>query len=367
MKLSRVVWGTVAFLILLMSTTPLQAAKFDGQIKGNPIDVSVLIQNQPAGIVNTGALNVRTGPAVVYKVAGILKEGETVVLIGRNDIGSWLLIKAGDGLEGWVNASYLQTNTAVASLPVSSFPPPTSAVGVVNSGALNVRYGPGTSFEVITILQGSETVSLWGRSLRDPWVFAQSADGVKGWVNGAYLITNVPIASLPIISVGDGLSQPPQPPEQPSAIVVAGAVNLRTGPGVAYPIMTVLDQGQGILLIGRNETGSWVQVKAAEGQVGWVNASLVQTTVPVSSLPVFESPPPQPSGVVKAGALNVRVGPGLAFEVVTVLQQGESVSITGRNASGSWVQVKSYNGTAGWVNASYLEINVPVATLPIGG
>jgi uncharacterized protein YgiM (DUF1202 family) len=136
---------------------------------------------------------------------------------------------------------------------------------------------------------------------------------------------------------------------------------------VAYPIITVLDQGQGILLLGRNDAGSWVQVKSPEDQVGWLNASLVKTTVQVSSLPVIETLPPQPSGVVKAGALNVRGGPGLAFEVVTILQHGETVLVTGRNASGSWVQVKLNSGTGGWVNGLYLEVNVPVATLQVVG
>jgi uncharacterized protein YgiM (DUF1202 family) len=365
MKLSRVTGGVFTLLILLISTAPLQAAKFDKQINSNPTDVSVLVQNQPVGIVNTGALNVRTGPAVVYEVVGIIKQGETVALLGRNDNGSWVLVRVSDGLEGWVNASYLQTNTPVVSLPVSSSPPPTSFVGVVNTGALNVRYGPGISFEVITVLKGGDTIILLGRSLRDPWLFIQSADEVKGWVNGTYLITNIPISSLPVITEGDGLPQPPQPPEEPSAIVITGAVNVRTGPSVAYAIITVLDQGQGVLLVGRNDAGSWVQVKSPEDQVGWLNASLVQTTVPVSSLPVIETLPPQPSGVVIAGALNVRGGSGLAFEVVTILQQGETVLVTGRNALGSWVQVKLNSGTTGWVNGSYLEINVPVTTLPI--
>jgi uncharacterized protein YgiM (DUF1202 family) len=160
----------------------------------------------------------------------------------------------------------------------------------------------------------------------------------------------------------------PPPPDQQIAIVTTGALNVRTGPGVAYHIIAVLDEGDIVQLLGRNNSGTWVQVKLQDETVGWVNASLVhQTSVPVNSLPISETSAPTPTGIVTAGALNVRLGPDVAFEVLTVLQHGESVMIKGRNNSGTWVQITQGNGTSGWVNASYLAINVPVMTLPVTG
>ena len=203
MKLGRVTWGVLFIMFLLLSTVRIQAAETIDNADDGHSNVSILLQSEAAGIVTTGALNVRTGPAVVYEVIGILKQGDAVSLLGRNDNGSWVLISTNDGLEGWVSSSYLQTNTPVASLAVISAPPPTSAVGIVNTGALKVRYGPGTSFEVITVLKGGEMVNLLGRFTKGSWVYIQTAEDDKGWVNGTYLITSVPIPTLPIVSEGD--------------------------------------------------------------------------------------------------------------------------------------------------------------------
>jgi len=330
----------------------------------NQVSVQYLAQSDPAGVVLTGALNVRSGPGVSYSVNGVVSQGEVVSVIGRNDDGSWVIIQTPSGLEGWVNSSYLQINVPVQSLPVVITDESPSPVGVVNTAVLNVRSGPGTSFAVIAKLNGGDTVALLGRNLSASWLFIQAANNVQGWVNGSYLVTNVSVSSLPVVTDGELV---PPPPDQPFAVVTTGVLNVRTGPGVAYHIIAVLDEGETVQLLGRNSSGSWVQVQLQDETAGWVNASLVQTSVPVSTLPVSETSAPTPTGTVTAGALNVRSGPDVAFEVVTVLQHGETVFIKGRNNSGSWVQVSQGNGVNGWVNASYLAINVPVMTLPVTG
>jgi N-acetylmuramoyl-L-alanine amidase len=331
----------------------------DNQVSGQN-----LVQSDPAAVVLTGALNVRSGPGVAYGVNGVVHQGDMVSVIGRNDSGSWVVIQTPSGLEGWVNSSYLQINIPVQSLPVVITDESPSPVGIVNTAILNVRSGPGTSFAVIAKLRGGDTVALLGRNVSASWVLIQTSNNAQGWVNGSYLVTNVPISSLPVVTGGEPV---PPPPDQPIAIVTTGALNVRTGPGVAYHIIAVLDEGDTVQLLGRNNSGTWVQVKLQDETVGWVNASLVQTSVPVSSLPISETSAPMPTGIVTAGALNVRRGPDVAFEVLTVLQHGESVIIKGRNNSSTWVQVTQGNGTSGWVNAFYLTINVPVITLPVTG
>jgi uncharacterized protein YgiM (DUF1202 family) len=152
-----------------------------------------------------------------------------------------------------------------------------------------------------------------------------------------------------------------------TAVVTTGALNVRTGPGIAYNAFAVLFQGHTVTLLGRNSAGSWVQVRLSTGQTGWVHASLIQASVAISTLPVTETgAAPAPStAVVTTGALNVRSGPGIGYGVVTVVRQGNVVTLIGRNSVSSWAQVRLAGGQVGWVNAALIQPNVALTSLPV--
>lgn len=50
-------------------------------------------------------------------------------------------------------------------------------------------------------------------------------------------------------------------------------VNIRSGPGTTYPVLTTLSKGQRVKALGKQ--GEWYQVQLADGRVGWVYATLV--------------------------------------------------------------------------------------------
>lgn len=82
-------------------------------------------------------------------------------------------------------------------------------------------------------------------------------------------------------------------------------------------------------------------------------------------------PPPPPSGVtatVNTSVLNVRSGPGVAFEVTAKINRNTQVNVTGRNADTSWVLITTPTNVSGWVNRSFLQITAGnVQTLPVLG
>jgi N-acetylmuramoyl-L-alanine amidase len=309
-------------------------------------------------VVNTGALNVRSGPGVGYSIVATLTTGQSVTLIGRNAHGSWAQIRTSVGTEGWVNAGYLLSNIAISSLPVTDAGMPTA---VVNTGVLNVRSGPGVGFGAVAVTYQGYVVNLLGRNANATWAKVQLPTGVQGWVNASLIHTSVPLGNLPNL---DGTPSVPGG----TAVVATGALNVRSGPGVGYSVVAVISYGQTVTLIGRNSAVTWAQIRLANGTVGWVNASLLQLSVSLSSLPNTESSAaPTPTAVVNTWALNVRYGPGVGYNIVTAISQGQQVTLLGRNSANSWVQVRLANGVVGWVNASLVQTNVAVATLPITG
>jgi uncharacterized protein YraI len=254
------------------------------------------------------------------------------------------------------------SSSADKDLAISSSAADNHAIGIVNTGALNVRSGPGVEFGVITVIYKGQAVNLLGKFHANNWVNIRLSNGLEGWVNSNYLNSNVPVSQLPVIGAPD-----PQPPANvtPSAVVTTGALNVRSGPGPNFSILTVVRQGEQLALLGRNSTGSWVKVRTASNVEGWVNASYIQTNVPVSSLPVVDSPAPTPAAVVTASSANVRTGPGGQYEVIAVLSQGQTVPIQGRNNASTWIQVTLGNGQVGWVRSNAVQTNLPISSLPV--
>ncbi len=70
---------------------------------------------------------------------------------------------------------------------------------VVNTGALNVRLGPGPQYPPITRAHNGEQIWLLGRNGDNSWVKVRLYNGVEGWVYTEYLQVGQSLAELPFI------------------------------------------------------------------------------------------------------------------------------------------------------------------------
>jgi hypothetical protein len=88
------------------------------------------------------------------------------------------------------------------------------------------------------------------------------------------------------------------PPAQPQA-VASITVNVRSGPGVNYPVVATLPPNVPVVIVGQNAAGTWWQIEGPDGSRGWVAASVVQASanvdVPIAQAPAPPAPPAQPS------------------------------------------------------------------------
>jgi hypothetical protein len=66
-----------------------------------------------------------------------------------------------------------------------------------------------------------------------------------------------------------------------------GILNVRSGPNVAYKVMTTIEPGQTFPVIGRNETGEWWKIEF-DGQVGWVIGNFVEFSGDLESVPITD-------------------------------------------------------------------------------
>src|ERR1041384_5581070 len=94
--------------------------------------MGVAAQAGSLAAVNTGRLNVRTGPGIEFKDITSIPYNTTVTLIGRASKGTWVQIQLASGQQGWVNSTLLRTYADLSLLPITynsdQVPPPTTNI-----------------------------------------------------------------------------------------------------------------------------------------------------------------------------------------------------------------------------------------------
>lgn len=99
---------------------------------------------------------------------------------------------------------------------------------------------------------------------------------------GGYVVVSPPAAApaQTVLTAPTGVVAPAQGASG-TATVIAQALNLRSGPGMAYPVLQVVNLGADLTIQGR--TGSWLLVRAPNGEVGWVAQEFTtQSMIPAS-------------------------------------------------------------------------------------
>lgn len=150
---------------------------------------------------------------------------------------------------------------------------------------------------------------------------------------------------------------------------------VRQGPGTESDLLAMLTRRQQVSVLGRDPSGSWIKVRLDNELEGWVDAIESRAGIAVSGLPMADAEAaadsaeavPQPvaaavvsslpvvrSAVVNTGALNLRSGPGVAYEPISIIYSGEAVGLLGRQGSGVWVRVRTADGLEGWMNSTLL-------------
>ena len=146
------------------------------------------------------SLNVRTGPGTSYDKIGTLSKGSKVEVVEESD--GWSKIKFNDGY-GYVSTSYL-TETPEESVKIMYTTPE----------SLNVRTGPGTSYDKIGTLSKGSKVEVVEES--DGWSKIKFNDGY-GYVSTNYLSESSDVGSgqqpLPVPTHTPSYVDSPQNPE----------------------------------------------------------------------------------------------------------------------------------------------------------
>jgi uncharacterized protein YraI len=129
-------------------------------------------------------------------------------------------------------------------------------------------------------------------------------------------------------------------------------LNVRSGPGTGYSVISSLPNGSAFGTTGRY-SGGWVQRSAG----GWVSTTYTSAGSGASSSSGASSGSgsSSPATLVvstSGNPLNIRSGPGTGYSVIGSLANGTTVTLASR--SGNWIHIVS----GGWVSGDYLKGNM---------
>lgn len=132
--------------------------------------------------------------------------------------------------------------------------------GTVTADALNVRSGPSTSYGITTKLYKGDKVEILETS--NGWHKIKASNGKIGWVSGDY------------IKVSSGSTSQ----TSYKATVTATSLNVRSGTGTSYSVITKLSKGTVVDVL-ESASNGWKKIKTSNGTIGWVSGSYLANCV----------------------------------------------------------------------------------------
>lgn len=164
--------------------------------------------------VTGDVVNVRTGPGTNYDTVTTVVSGDKLIITATATAGDMLW---GQTELGWLSLEFTNYNDVIADVPAEEQWPKT---GTVSGTGVNVRSGPGTSYEVVTRMNTGDRVEiheeytetlenktrLWGKIAEGSWICLdyvvydnQSAGGneSEGNTQQPATLTAVEILALP--------------------------------------------------------------------------------------------------------------------------------------------------------------------------
>lgn len=148
-------------------------------------------------------------------------------------------------------------------------------------------------------------------------------------------------------------------------------LNVRSGPGVTYPILGVLPVGQTSTVTGRDGTNTWWQIAypAGPGGSGWVSGAYVTLSGDCSTVPIGSYGPPPPTAMPTAtntpvpGVTNTPQPPDLIVSSIEM-----PTSIIYLPSTGSTVTIKvTVTNIGGQTATSFQTVVFPTGRGGAGG
>lgn len=311
----------------------------------------VVARNADAAVTSWAAVstvNVRSGPGTSYSILGVLQPGNTVAAVGTATSG-WVTVTY-NGQKGYVYSSYLRAATSTTDAPAAA---PTTAGTKVTTAQLNVRAGASLTAQIITTLDAGTTVNVTGRTSGD-WTEV-SYQGTARWMYTAYLGNPATAVALSAKVASQGKT--------------TASLNQRASASVSAALVGSLPAGTLVSLTGKTDNGYSEII--ANGGTAWILSAYIGAISATAGVTSGALPPATATMYILGMDVNVRSGSSSTADIVTTLDSGTAIGVTGTVENGRTQVI--WDNALRWVASQYLTSTKPavgttlVSTSPVAG
>ncbi|MEM7127486.1 MAG: SH3 domain-containing protein [Chloroflexota bacterium] len=168
---------------------------------------------------------------------------------------------------------------------------------------VNLRRGPGMRYDVVSRASADEQYEVIGRSANENWVEIRLSDGTNVWVyvgivevigdlNSVSVSTNVSTAQrpaptqVPDSQADTSTESSPQASTDLTIRIDRPRVNLRSGPGTGYEVVTQAVADEQFPVTGRNAASTWIEITLSDSGSAWVYVGIVELAGDINSIDV---------------------------------------------------------------------------------
>ena len=339
--------------------------------------------------------HVRTGPGSECDVITTVPQGTRAKIIGLGPQNKWFLIEL-PALDGpaWIHQSLTEvvgsvrgfrrlTTEEIGLLPRPGRDGGVKPFAITLPEIMNVRLGPGLEYDVITTVPQGTRAPIYGMDPSKKW-FQVELEGLDtlAWVHRGLTRVVGSLVNVRRIAAREIAALP-------AAITQPRALHARSGPGTEYDAVTILSKGTWASVVGIGPKAKWYQLEVVGlDEPVWVARHLTKvaggsfgrfrriSTGEAALHPRPESGGDRPLAFAQSESMDLWLGPGLEYQVVTTVPQWTQARIMGMDPTRIWFQVEldgldtlvwvPWHMT--WVNGSLLSVRRitarEIATLP---
>ncbi|MCY3993018.1 MAG: SH3 domain-containing protein [Caldilineaceae bacterium] len=262
----------------------------------------------------------------------------------------------GGNKQGGVNVqSFISNPTPLPSYSPQQYQAP---LAITIPEIMNVRSGPGLTYDIVTTVPVGTQGTIVGIDPNDDWYQVQ-IDGIEGqvWVYQdlttlvGSLVGVKQYTALEIAQLTSGT--PAADGSVPLAITIPELMNVRTGPGLIYDIVTTVPAGTQGYIYGIDPENDWfhIELEGFDTRV-WVYQDLTTVVGSLAAVKLYTAAEialllsgsgadgSVPLAITVPITMNVRTGPGLLYDVVGIVPKGTQGRIFGIDPNNDWFQIE---------------------------
>lgn len=215
-------------------------------------------------VVTTDVLRLRSGPSTGFAIVARMYRGETVTVL-EGPTNGFYRVRYGT-LEGWASADYLTVTPSSTPTPTPTPPPGGTGTGIATvKENLNLRSGPGTTYQVLRVMPRGATVTI-RTGPTDGW-YQVDYQGLTGWASAQYLTV--------------GTTTTPPSTGTKTATIAVELLNLRSAGNLTASILGKMVYGETVEILAT--AGEWYKVNY-HGTTGYAYGPYLRFGGPSASM-----------------------------------------------------------------------------------